>query len=195
MIGDDPKHEARAKRLGYNWVQASNSPLGNKFNRGMREIFVDPDWTHLMEFCSDNILEESYAPRMIEEMKKGSEYIMIDGFYIMNWRSKECLLFSRNAFSNVGRITSRFVLDRVKRRFGYFFEPRIETRLDLSFHRIIMKVLKSDPIKIKSDHPLVVDIKDQGSMHGWSSFAAKPEIFPSVHLEGNFPELKTEENG
>lgn len=195
MIGDDPKHQARAKRLGYNWVEAPNTPLGNKFNQGMKAIYTDEDWSHLMEFCSDNIFEESFASRMIEEIKKGSEYISLDGFYIMNWRSKEILLFRRMAWSNVGRITSRDVLNRVKRRFGYFYEPRIETRLDLSFHRMIMKVLKTEPVRIESNHPLIVDIKDQASMHGWSSFAAKPDIFPCVHLEGNFPELKTEENG
>lgn len=195
MIGDEPSHRRRAKRRGYEWVEQPNDPVGTKFNRGVREMLKDDSWTHMMEFCSDNILEEKYPEIIGDLMRKGLENITLSNFYIMDWRTKEIRIFSKKAWSNVGRITSRAIIEKLRGRFGYWYEPRIQTKLDLSFHRMIQKIGRSLPFLLHLETPLIIDIKDGNSMHGYQSFAALPEIYPVVDLEGNFPEIKTHTNG
>lgn len=197
MIGHELKMKRLASNRGYEWVQAPNKPLGAKFNAGVKAMLKDKSWTHLMEYCSDNVVDQKYVDLVADRMEAGEEFIGLFTFYIYNSRTGQTLLFGRKAYTNVGRMSSRVVVERAKRRCGYWFEPRINSRLDTSWKTIATRHGRAKPTFIQTDHPLIVDIKDQGSMHPFKSFLAKANLFPVVHLVGEFPEinLNTENDG
>jgi hypothetical protein len=197
MIGHEPKMKRLANSRGYNFVYAENKPLGKKFNIGVQRMLEDTSWTHMMEFCSDNLLEESYPKLMIERMRNGEEFIGLLHFYIVHHRTKRALLFSRNAPTNVGRVTDRRILETMKRRTNYWFEPRKNAALDSCMAKRALMIGKAKPTYIETETPLIVDIKDAGSMHAWETFKRNPEKYPVVDLKGNFPELnlKLERDG
>lgn len=183
----EKKSEAIAKSFGYEVVITPNKPIGQKFDAVAKTIF-ERDWDYYMEYCSDNVLDVDYSRLAHEAMTNGIPYWGLAQFYIMNWRTKQCRLFT-GALSNVGRITRRYLLENIKRKKNYFYEHRLNRGLDASFNKIMWECNKTRAQIAHTERPYIVDIKTDISMNPYGNFAKKDATFPCVPLDGNFPEL------
>jgi hypothetical protein len=187
----EKKSQAIAESFGYDTVWSPNKPLGQKFDAVTKEI-LNRDFDYYMEFCSDNILDVDYSRLAHEAMTNGIPYWGMAQFYILNWRTKQCRLFT-GALSNVGRLTRRYLLENIKLKKNYFYEHRLNRGLDQSFNKIMWECNKIRAEIARIDRPYIVDIKNEMSMNPYGNFAKKEATFPCVPLDGNFPELKITE--
>lgn len=186
----EKKSEGICRKFGYETVWVDNSPLGRKFDAAMQKI-LSYDFDYCMEYGSDNVLAEEYVPAVLQCIEHGIPWIAMRSFYIQNNRTREVRLFHERGTSNIGRLTRRYLLMQTLKRKGFLFEHRASKALDTSIQQTISSVTKQTPHILRFSHPLILDIKDQNSMHSYESFAQMSTVFPVVPLVGTFPEIET----
>lgn len=194
VVGSEDWAKAMAKRYGWDYVKAANSILGAKFDKGARYL-VDTygdSCTHFMEWGADNIMSTEFT-RLLKTLpdRPGIHCITSNGFYMLKEGSDEVRLFSRGAGSNIGRITLMSVVQKIRRTAaGHIFDHTAKRGLDKSFREKVQAVTGRRPKLHQIAAPYLIDVKGPGSLNGWAQFAAKPDSFPLVEIEGDFPEIQ-----
>lgn len=190
----EPKSAAIARSFGFEPFQVENQPLGRKFNETAKHL-LKYEWSHMLEYCSDNLMEERYGKMLRKQLEADVHFWAMRGFYLMDWRSKTVRIFEDSGFSNVGRITRRDLIEKLYKKRNYIFEPRLGRRLDKGYNDDMWHMCKTMPSFPNLKKPIILDLKDSVSLNPYSNFSCKPDNFPVVSLEGNFPELKLEKDG
>lgn len=182
-----------AKSYNHETLLVPNRPLGKKFDTLLKHIYQsNAGWDWLLEYGSDNILDVEYVDKAIEAMAAGHTHICLNSFYITKLTDpSRALLFHRpNATSNIGRLTHRKHIAATYRKHGYVFDHRKERGVDSDSHARVKRSGRVSTHFIQVRQPLLVDIKDAGSLHDYHSFAQKPQNYPAVPLAGNYPEIQ-----
>tara|TARA_R110001606_G_scaffold116277_2_gene245164 strand:- start:1894 stop:2619 length:726 start_codon:yes stop_codon:yes gene_type:complete len=190
----EPKSAAIARSFGFIPFEVPNAPLGRKFNETAKEL-LKHEWTHMLEYCSDNLMEERYTDMLIKQLEANVHYWAMNCFYMMDWKSKTVRVFNNSGWSNVGRVTRRDLVEKLYRKRNYIFEPRLTKRLDKAYNDDMLNMCKTMPSFPNLKTPIILDLKNEVSLNPYQNFSRKPEKYPVVSLEGNFPELKTDKNG
>lgn len=191
----EPAHHELAAEFGFKSVNVQNKPVGYKFNRTARHILqMKVPFDYFMEYCSDNILSEDYVPKAVALLEDGKDYIAMNQFYICDMPSGEVRTFGtpetkKGGISNVGRITAAKHVIRTWRKTGMLYDIRANRRLDRSFHMNLYHLWRIEPHIIKTEHPLIVDLKDDDSMNKYKGFEVFEGRFPLSSVVGKFPEL------
>jgi hypothetical protein len=194
VVGSEDWAKAMAKRYGWDYVTASNSMLGAKFDKGARYL-VDTygdTCSHFMEWGADNIMSRKFT-ELLKTLpdRPGIHCITSNGFYMLKEGTDQVRLFSRGAGSNIGRVTLMAVVKKIRNTAGgQIFDHAAKRGLDKSFREKVQAVTGRRPKLHQIAAPYLIDVKGPGSLNGWPQFEAKPASFPLVEIEGDFPELQ-----
>lgn len=193
VIGSEAWAKKMAKGYGWEYFEQSNSQLGVKFDNGARHIVdtMGDSCTHFMEWGADNIVSTHFT-ELVRSLKDrpGIHCITTNGFYMLKEGSEEVRLFHMGSGSNIGRITLMSVVRKIRQTSaGHIFDPAAKRGLDRSFRLKVQAVTGRRPKLHQIAAPYLIDVKGRGSLNGWDQFAAKPDRFPLVEIEGDFPEL------
>jgi len=184
----DKKSKGLAKKFGFIPFEYPNEPLGRKFDYTMREV-LKYDCDYVMEYCSDNVMESRFVPLLVDVIKKGIPFWVMNSFYLMDWKTKEVRIFENSGFSNVGRLTRRYLLEKLYKKTGFAFEHNWGRRLDKCYNDLMWKHCKIQPSFTELKTPIILDLKSEYSLNGFQKFKEKSERFPAVPLRGKFPEI------
>jgi hypothetical protein len=200
VVGCSEKKSAGiAKAFGFEPFMVKNDPLGHKFNETAKYLHSNYDWDYMLEYCSDNVMEQRYTSLLLKQIEADTPYWAMNCFYMMNWRTKEVRVYSPSGWSNVGRLTRRDLVDKLYGKRGYIFNPRLGRRLDKDYNDDMFRMCRVIPSFPALTDPIILDLKDDVSLNQYKSFAAKGSKYPVVSLAGNFPEIngleKVEKNG
>lgn len=185
----DVKSKTLAKLFGFEPFDIVNQPLGHKFNETAKYLLNSYEWDFMLEYCSDNVMEERYTEMLYNQIKAQTAYWAMNCFYMMDWKTKTVRLFQPSGFSNVGRLTRRDMVQLLYKRRGYIFNPRLGRRLDKDYNDDMFRMCRIMPSFPNLKTPLILDLKDSYSLNQYSSFAEKGSKYPVVSLVGNFPEI------
>lgn len=189
VIGDDKDVPAVCEARGYRHFEVENKPLGRKFEMGLRWMLRHMEFDYMMEFCSDNILRKDYPTLMAKALKDGQAWVAHDQFYIVDSVTGKTHLFSKRGQSNVGRCTSRKLIEASQKHLNRCYDYELMSGLDASFRTNISRCTDRLTYLLKTPTPLIIDIKSQTNINMFSGFARKPTVFPPTEVIGDFPEL------
>lgn len=189
VIGDDKDLPAVCEKRGYLHFHFKNSPIGTKFEMGLRWMLRNLEFDYFMEYCSDNILREDWAELMAKELKAGRAWIAHDQFYIVDAATGRTHLFGGRGQSNVGRCTKRDLLVKCQKHLGRCYDGDLMSGMDASFRANISRCSDQLTYLLKTKTPLIVDLKTKENINKFEGFARKSERFPPTEVVGSFPEL------
>ncbi len=189
VIGDDPGLAAVCKKRNYIYYEVGNHPVGRKFEMGLRYMLRHMQFDYLMEYCSDNILRNDWAEKMAKELKAGRQWVAHAAFYIVDSKTGQTHLFSGRGQSNVGRCTSRKLVEACQKHRGHCYEYELMSGLDACFRTNISRCTDELTFLLKSETPMIVDMKSEVNINTFRGFANKPDRFPPTEVVGDFPEL------
>jgi len=179
VIGDDKDLPAVCEKRGYLHFPFKNSPIGTKFEMGLRWMLRNLEFDYFMEYCSDNILREDWAGLMAKELKAGRAWIAHDQFYIIDAATGRTHLFGGRGQSNVGRCTRRELLVKCQKHLGRCYDGELMSGMDASFRANIWRCTDQ----------LTYLLKTKENINKFEGFARKTERFPPTEVVGSFPEL------
>lgn len=186
----EPKSVGIVKKFGFEPYMVKNDPLGHKFNETAKYLLNNYDWDFMLEYCSDNVMEERYTEMLYRQIQADQAYWAMNCFYMMDWKTKTVRIYKPSGFSNVGRLTRRDLVEQLYKKRGYIFNPRLARRLDKDYNDDMFRMCRRMPSYPNLETPLILDLKDDYSLNHYRTFAAEGEKYPVVSLAGNFPEIK-----
>ena len=189
VIGDDPGLAAVCKKRDYHHYECSNHPVGRKFEMGARHMLRHFEFDYFMEYCSDNILRNDWADLMAKQLKAGRAWVAHNQFYIVNAKTGEANLFAGRGQSNVGRCTKRYLLEHSQKHLNRCYDYELMSGMDASFRTNISRCTDELTYLLRTETPLIVDLKSEVNINSFAGFARKPDHFPPTKVVGNFPEL------
>lgn len=184
VVGSSQRDQQLAKQFGFEYIHASNQPLGRKFNSLVQHIMRNHDFTWFMEYCSDNVIATGYAAKAHAAIEAGARGVVLQYFYCVELKGKECKLFGPGN-SNVGRLTHA---DHVRNHFrttGHLYPVYKERRLDQAFRRFMVKGQRVEYVGVDSaEDVMLLDVKGPANINPMSNF----RNYDSVPLKGEFSE-------
>jgi hypothetical protein len=72
---------------------------------------------------------------------------------------------------------------------GHCYEYELMSGLDACFRTNISRCTDQLTFLLKSETPMIVDIKSEVNINSFRGFANKPDRFPPTEVVGDFPEL------
>lgn len=182
VAGTEARDIDMANERGYKTLHVANRPVGRKFHELLMYMRRDP-WDYLMEWCSDNCVVSGWSAMVHDVLTMNADVVYTDAFYITRFSDKKAMIFE-GGNSNVGRITTREIVEKCIERHGYCFEPRKHRRIDYSYARLFMKYANS-MLCLGRTTPILIDVKSELNINGWDSYSKNRE---TVSLTGDFPE-------
>lgn len=169
---------------GFKVFEHKNQPLGKKKNAGLQYALTLPDWTHLMELNSDNIVSNE----LIKEYKKYSNEPFLGcgnfAFYdSKTGRSKQYKYRSKYSYRTcfgIGRLYNRDILEGVK-----LWDDKAMIGMDNHSEHELIK-LGYSPKVIQFDKPVGYDIKS--GLNLWNYSALKGD-----EIKADFNDYSQEE--
>lgn len=99
---------------GWHYIEASNRPLGRKWNEGAKAL-AELDVDALMILGSDNFVSWSYFGIVMQQLRRGSDIISARNLFIYS-PPDEFVLYCESMMSGAGRVLTRRALATVKGR-------------------------------------------------------------------------------
>lgn len=183
-----------AEDFGYQTEFVDNEPLGKKFDDTMSAV-MRHDFDYVIEYPSDTIVCEEYVPLVLDEMEFGSKVIQPKSVYLMDSKTLECRLMGLlPVHTNSARAISRDIIEALHSKKGQCYRRKEGRNLDCHLHNDIYEVCRVHPVYLRSQTPLVIDVKSDVNMNKYSEFVGKRKLieqdaYPVVELVGGFPEI------
>lgn len=185
VIGsDDDKHKQMADDFGATYLNAPNSPLGRKWQAGIKAAKMMDGWDYLMLLGSDDILSHQLLPAYTKAMTDELAMFGVPDMYALDSLSGKGVYFAGYQPPQLvmaigaGRMHSRQAIMAVR---GNMYEPWIERGLDTSsrgrlFYDGIVETILPPQFAI-------MDIKGAGvSLNGYAKFSHGKEELPLLDI-------------
>ena len=151
-----------AREYGFIYLERPNSPLGNKFNEGLK-VFKNIDVDYVMIMGSDDLISNSLLEHYMPFMKKGKEVIGILDIYFYDLLKKEMHYLSgyglrpqdkhrKNEPLGLARCIKRSVIERLH---WQIWDLKVDKGLDWTMW------LKLKRLRVR---PVVVRLRDIGAL-------------------------------
>ena len=190
----DDESRSIAEDFGYHTELTDNEPLGKKFDETMLAV-MKYDFDYVIEYPSDTIVCEEYVDLVLDLMEFGSKVIQPKDVYLMDSRTLECRLMGLlPVHTNSARAISRDIIEALYSKKGQCYRRKEGRHLDYHLHNDIYEICRVHPVYLRSQTPLVIDVKSDVNMNKYSEFVGKKamieqEAYPVVELVGGFPEI------
>lgn len=153
-----------------------NQPLGEKLNYGLSQA-LKLSWDYLIGIGSDDLLKNELIDKYLERDKP---VIAMDNALFLNSETGGCRWVKSNSLFGAGRCYSRKIFDKVDR----IWSKQISKRLDKEsmFYLATHGVFET---RLKSDKPLIIDIKSKESIWDFNAVRTLGEKYPfDLAVEG-----------
>lgn len=152
-----------AGRCGWDYVEAANSPLGRKWNKGLLEVRArhdSPDGVVIVG--SDDWLNAACFEHYARQLAEGRLFIGFQDIYFLYWKKLTTLYFG--GYSNpkrigeplgLGRCLSRELLDRLKWE-AWWNSPN--RGLDMSMTKLIRNAVPPAELNERRDVRRMADV-------------------------------------
>lgn len=177
VVVSTKEDEALFNGYGIETHMYANSPLGAKFQHGLEQL---RDMDAVMLMGSDDLIDNTIIDKIIS---RSEEVVWPIGLYMANTKGGEIRLFDwfYKAYSSVGRLVRRSVLDRLDWKLWSGKELRA---IDHSSH---MRLLMGGPtMKMVPMLPdgVVMDIKSDMNINGYTRFSKGGKVVSDEIMQG-----------
>ncbi|WP_300773259.1 hypothetical protein [uncultured Desulfovibrio sp.] len=187
---------AIAERNGFLYAEAPNSPLSNKWNASLA-LLREQDVDGVCIFGSDDLPNETYFLRLLEELSRGRDLLGVDGMYffdqftgrMFDWKGYRAP--REKDVPGAGRFLHRRYIERLNWR---LWPDGLESCLDNAMFQRLRAHCGQDlyfyQLRHEEERIAVVDVKSQTFMSSIESLAAAGPMTiignPYAFLEQHF---------
>lgn len=169
---------AIAEKNGFLYTEAPNSPLSNKWNASLA-LLQDQDVDGVCIFGSDDLPNETYFLRLLEELSRGRDLLGVDGMYffdqftgrMFDWRGYRAP--REKDVPGAGRFLHRRYVERMGWR---LWPDGLESSLDGAMFQRLRAQCGQDlffyQLRHREEQVAIVDVKSQTFMSSIESLAA-----------------------
>lgn len=169
---------AIAERNGFLYAEAPNSPLSNKWNASLA-LLREQDVDGVCIFGSDDLPNETYFLRLLEELSRGRDLLGVDGMYffdqftgrMFDWKGYRAP--REKDVPGAGRFLHRRYVERLNWR---LWPDGLESSLDGAMFQRLRAQCGQDlyfyQLRHEEEQVAVVDVKSQTFMSSIESLAA-----------------------
>lgn len=155
-----------------------NLPLGEKLNYGLSQA-LKLEWDYLIGIGSDDLLKNELLDLYKPYMERHHS-IAMDNILFLNSETGGCRFVKTNSRFGAGRCLSRYAVEKVPKLYNIKLNHGMdnESCFELARHGI-------GEIRLKSDKPLIIDIKSKEGILDFNAVRTLGEKYPfDLAVEG-----------
>lgn len=170
------------EKYGVEYVMTENLPLGRKHNTGL-EAALKLDWEYCLNFGSDDLVSSKLFDIYDPYFQSGEDFFGLNDvwFYDVYSGNLSHYFYQKTyAAFGAGRVVSRRMIEKIKGKGRLvFWEDEKNKGLDSSSREIAVRNGYENLI-IRTDEPVIVDVKTDVNIWGYDNYRGNEKNFEEL---------------